>query len=502
MTERTNDRQENVALTSYFFHNFGVILKRLFWIPLTLAVLLGSFLFIRTKTNYTPMYKSTAVFAVRTGDVSQYSGYAFYYNANAAEKLSATFSSVMNSDLMKQLLQESVGSSSVGSVSVESMAKSSLFVINAVSRSGEQAKKNLEAVVTAYPIAAANILGTVSLYEVEPPTMPDAPYNKCDPVTPGIKGALIGLAAGLLFIALLAFLRRTIHSSNDLNRLINVSCLASLPEAELKRRSSDSGKLLSVGNPHIPHNYLDAVRTLRYKLAREAEKTDAKVILVTSTLPGEGKTTVSINLAQALAMHGASVLLIDADLRKPSVLLAMGITEKTVGTVEVLENKSSEIPLYSVPGSNLKILAGSVAGAEPHKLIASHRMKTLIAAARQQADYVILDTPPAAFLSDAAALSENIDSILYVVRQDFASQSAVIDSVRSLSDMDVPFVGTVLNRTATGSGKYGYGYGKYGYGYSKYGYGKYGYGYSHYSKEESGNTETETDTESGGGYIK
>lgn len=114
---------------------------------------------------------------------------------------------------------------------------------------------------------------------------------------------------------------------------LNQTCLAALPKVRFKQRGKSGGEeLMSIQNEHVPSAFQEGVRSLRIKLLRELpEGEGCRTILVTSTLPGEGKTTVAVNLAQSLSRGGARVILVDLDMRKPSVKRAMGVTIPSVG---------------------------------------------------------------------------------------------------------------------------------------------------------------------------
>lgn len=465
-----------------FTHNFLLLLKKAFWIPLLLALLLGGLFYYRTVTSFMPLYESTAVFAVSSTDINPYSSYATYYNSSAAEKLTTTFPYVLSSDIMQQLMVGEMGGRyNASNISVDSMANSSLFVITSVGPTPQIAYDTLCAVVKVYPQAAANVLGTITLNVVEPPFLPVRPFNSLNPLLPAAEAAAVGAFVGLLFIAVLAYLRKTVHSSDDLRLLVNVPCLCNMPKVQMKRRSSESARTIAINNQHLPQAYHDAVRALRFHLKKELETQPAKVILVTSTLPSEGKSTTSANLALALAEQQKKVILIDADLRKPALKKLFNIKEDSEGLLELLSGETSVIKPIYVEGSSLLLLASSRTTDKPQALLSSPKMAKIINSLREQMDYIILDTPPAGLLSDAATLSGLVDGAVYVVRQDYANRSTILDSAQILANMDIRFIGTVLNFTARGTTTHGYGYGS-GYGYgATYGYGsKYGYGYGGY----------------------
>ncbi len=479
MTSETNSSNRSILFNGAFLHNFSILLKKVLWLPIAATILVGAFFYVKADHDYVPMYESKAVFAVSSMDISSHSTYATYYNSSAAQKLTVTFPTVLNSDIMQQLLRQELGGSP-GTINVSSMASSSLFVMTAQSRSAEHAYNTLCALVKVYPQAAANVIGSITLNVVEEPYLPTEPLVENKPWIPALEAAGVALLLSFILIGFFAYLRKTVHSSDDMRTLVNVPCLCNLPTVQMKRRSSDSARIIAINNKHLPQSYQDAVRSLRFHLKKELEAQPAKVILVTSTLPNEGKSTVSANLALSLAEQQKKVLLIDADLRKPTLKKFFHIKEDSEGLTELLTSDSPVLKPVNVPNSSLMLLAGTQVAEHPQSLLSSSKMVKIISSLREQMDYIILDTPPAGLLSDAATLSSLIDAAIYVVRQDYANRSTILDSAQMLSNMDIRFIGTVLNFTARSTTQHGYGYGS-GYGYGgTYGYGsRYGYGYSY-----------------------
>jgi receptor protein-tyrosine kinase len=190
--------------------------------------------------------------------------------------------------------------------------------------------------------------------------------------------------------------------------------------------------------------------------------------LVTSAIPSEGKTTVSVNLALSLAQQGKRVLLMDFDMRNPSVAKGLGISKKQ-GLPEFLSQKISFKDLIvSTKIKGLDVIPGGSGTGSAYNSTASHRLAAaLIRETRKYYDYIILDTPPCSVMSDAAEVGMLADCALLVVRQDFASREQILDGVQRLNDAHLPMIGCAMNHVqATAANGYGYGYG-YGYGEKK-----------------------------------
>lgn len=469
---------------SVLWHNFKLALRHLFWIPLALALLLAGFMAFRSHNPVSATYTCRAVFAVSANYSSSTDilSYNYYYDSAAASQLSATFPYILGSDAMKMLIRQDLGTDKVpGTISVSSVADAGLFVLSVTSSTPDEAYDTLNSIIRVYPQAATAVLGDTQITMIDDLIMPTEPDVVETETSPALIGAVLGLALGLIVVFLISLLRKTVHAAEDLRSLINLPCLAYLPQVRFKQRSKKTDQSVTILNSKTGTDFREAIRALRLKVTKATEAVEGcKAILVTSTLPHEGKTTVSTNLALALAAEGNRVILMDADLRNQSLKGALGIETPSEGLVELLTRKNNQFRLLNVPHTTMLLLSGDETDPHPQRLLDSRRMESVLSALKQQMDYIIIDTPPAGILSDAATLAKYADAALYVVRQDLASTSQIFDSIQALASSEVKIIGNVLNGTQAGTTRYGYGskYGytsKYGNGYG-YKYGAYGYG--------------------------
>ena len=248
---------------------------------------------------------------------------------------------------------------------------------------------------------------------------------------------------------------------------------------------------VAIDTEDIPFAFVEAIRTIRHRVEREAKKASAKTIVVTSALPSEGKTTTAVNLALALANRKHNVLLLDGDLRNPSILQALGLDPSDKGMVDLLSGqcKPEEVLMPYKSRKHLVLMPGGKPIDNPTELWTGGHTKDLLTKLHEKCDYVIIDAPPSAVVSDASLIARLCDGCVYVVRQDYASINTLREGMEMFSGTGCKLLGCVLNHAEAGGGygygRYGYGYGRYGhYGYGKYGYGKSGYGYGYGETEE------------------
>ena len=226
------------------------------------------------------------------------------------------------------------------------------------------------------------------------------------------------------------------------------------PAAEWK---SDSKAILFADSSGSSHpSGAEEFRTLRSRLYHIRERQPLQTVLVTSALPSEGKTFVTLNLARAIAQQEhRSVLVIDADLRISRIHEGLGAAPSP-GLAEYLKGEADALAvLQRGPEDNLFIIAGGIANANPVELLGTGRLRALLNRFTPVFDWILLDSPPAVFLSDASLLSKVSDGVLMVVQSGVTPFDTAQKACREFPEKQL--VGVVLNRVPSGSG-YGYYY--------------------------------------------
>ncbi len=228
----------------------------------------------------------------------------------------------------------------------------------------------------------------------------------------------------------------------------------------------------------------EAYKTLRTNISFCGE--DVKVIAFTSSTPNEGKSVVSLRLAEAFGEDNKKVLFIDADIRKSVLISRYGADQETRGMSHYLTGKASiEEVICETSIKNVDMIFTGPAAPNPSELLGNKKFERLISEVRQAYDYVILDCPPIGSVIDAAIVAKQCDGVIIVVESDNVSYKMVQKVKSQLEKSGCRILGAVLNKVEVGGKGYGYGkyYGKY---YSKY-YGKYYGGYygdDYYGKSE------------------
>ncbi len=300
---------------------------------------------------------------------------------------------------------------------------------------------------------------------VDPASPPTAPS------TPNIPrnlmmSLLVGLAGGVSLAFILESRDNTVHSLEQAQMITALPSLAFIPLASSPGRSLLRTPRLSrttaaSATALQPKSQMaEAYRALRTSILLSRTGQSAKVLMVTSALPQEGKTTTSVNLAIVLAQHDARVLLIEADMRRASISQVFGLEQPDVGLSTVLgRNTPIEAAIQPIPGiPNLSLLPAGPVPVNPAVLLGSSRMKDLLVNLKSRFDYVIIDTPPALSVTDSVLLSSLADAGLLVVRSGVTSKAALRRVCDVLAHVDARMMGVVLNAAdAVESDRYYYG---------------------------------------------
>ncbi len=287
----------------------------------------------------------------------------------------------------------------------------------------------------------------------ERPAKPNTPRNIA-------LGLLIGAMVGMVLAMALDTFDNTVRSPEQIEFIVGLPSLGIIPlmganasrySVYPSRRLTSSASQYTGPTEIISHsrpksNLAESYRALRTSILLSALGGPPKIVLVTSSLPREGKTTTSINTAIVLAQKGGKVLLVDADLRRPSVGGIMKLNQ-TAGLTTVLAGgdkwDSAIQPVAFVP--NLWVLPAGPVPPHPSELLGSDKMAELIASWREQYDHVIIDTPPVLSVTDAVLLSVGMDAVILVVRASQTTKQALRRSREMLARVNARVLGVVVN---------------------------------------------------------
>jgi polysaccharide biosynthesis transport protein len=302
----------------------------------------------------------------------------------------------------------------------------------------------------------------------------DAARSPLGPIEPNIPRNLLfafvlGSATGIGLAFLLEGLDNTIRTTDQAQMISGLAPLGMIPLGSKSAREGSNPKRLVIASSKEavelvtqvrPQSQMaESYRALRTSLLLSNLGSPPKVIMVTSALPQEGKTTTSINCAVVLAQKGVRVLLIDADLRRPSIHKTLGMGPRTglsnvltgSTTVEQAITRTAVLP-------NLYVLPAGTPPPNPAELLASTNMRDMLEQLREQYDHIVIDTPPSLSVTDAVVLSPRADAVVLVIRSGQTTKQALRRSRDILAQVNAKVVGVLLNAVDLSSPDYYYYY--------------------------------------------
>lgn len=289
---------------------------------------------------------------------------------------------------------------------------------------------------------ASNLLSVVE--PAVAPITPDSPKPLLNTFLAAILGLL--MASGVVFVAEL--LNDKIKDADAVQEVTNLSTLGSIAKMRGGSDRREFYRLASVLHPHS--SVTEAYRTLRANIEFASVDAPVQTLLVTSSVPGEGKTVTAANLAVVFAQAGRRVLLVDADLRKPGVHSVFDVSN-THGLTSLLRTDDMSLGLvtHTTEQANLLILTAGPTPPNPAELLGSQRMRTILERLKAASDLIIFDSPPLQAVTDAAILSAFLDGTLFVIDAGRSQKRAVRLGREALDRAGANVLGAVLNRTTS-----------------------------------------------------
>ena len=461
---------------------------KFWWVAVILGILVSLLMSVTSYSKFRPVYEANATFTVNTETMSLTGeglpSYAYIYDNATASNLADTFPYILSSDILTEAIRDDLNISYLpASLSASAVSSTNMFILTA---RGSDPQKTYDVLVSAmknYPNAAKYIVGNVRLTVIIEPQIPVEPINKFT-YKVAFKGFGIGVLLGAAWIFVYALFRKTVKTKKDISGKLKLETIGTIPEVSFKKYKKEKADCsILIKNERIGKGFLESVRVMRNTFLHLV-KDDEKVVMVTSTAPGEGKTSVAVNLALSLSDYGKKVLVVDADLRNPSVLTALGTHKDETEW----ENKQDLYHIVQPEDFGVYCLLFTDKEHTYWKIMNVDFLNSLFEKLKSDYDFIIVDTPPCGLVSDTSLIVETVDAVVYVVLQDTVRVNRILGGIDSVGQSEARVIGAVMNGAQSGLAGYGENYGySYGYGhyksYTRYGYG-YGYGYGYREKKK------------------
>ena len=476
------------------------------WLILTVAVICAAAMLVATMLFITPKYQSSAMFYVNNSSISVGDTSLKISNGDlvTSRGLVESYLVILNT---RETLVEVIDYADVNysysalksMISAAAVNETEIFKVTVTSPDPNEAEKIANAIAYILPKRISNIIEGTSAKIVDTAVVPSAPSSPSY-----TKNAMLGFLAGFVLsagvIVLLELFDTTIRTDEDVAQSCKYPLLAAVPDMTASskggydytydrkktddKKGSHSGRgqgpVLIGGN--ISFAAAEAYKLLRTKLQFSfTDNSSSHVIGLTSALSGEGKSLSAVNLAYSLSQLHKKVILIDCDMRRPTLAEKLKIQKKP-GLSSFLTGQSdleSLIQFCCIKNDEkaFHVVAAGQNPPNPIELLSSDKMVQMLERLRKSYDFIILDMPPISEVSDAMAVANEVDGMLLVVRQNYCDRMVLSDTVRQLEFVGAKILGVIYNCTVEGSGRYGQGYYK---RYNKYGRRYYSRYYRHY----------------------
>jgi polysaccharide biosynthesis transport protein len=301
------------------------------------------------------------------------------------------------------------------------------------------------------PVAASRIANEVAvvfmeqiteIMQIENVSVVDQAVTPLTPVSPRVPlnlavAIVVGVMAAVGLAFLVEYLDQTIKEPLEAQKLLEIPIIGVVPSVE-------GGSLFTLSNPRSPA--AEAFRTMRTNIQYSSVDRPVKVILVTGANPACGKSTISANLAVTLAQTGSSVLLVDADLRRPTQHMIFDIpSEPGLTTIAFKEELALDSVLRKSRSEKLMILPSGPIPPYPSEMLASGRMEKLVKIFKEHFDYVIFDSPPIIAVTDAAVISKLVDGTLIVLDYGVVRRDEAVEALEQMRKVQANVIGAVIN---------------------------------------------------------
>ncbi len=512
-----NKNRKNEEIEVDLSRLFGALIKRA-WLIGIVAVVCAILTLLCTVLFVAPKYQSSVMFYVNNssfsvGDVTI--GGITSSDISASKSLVKTYIVILNTrDTLTDVIDYAGVDRTYGElkamVTAEAVNSTEVFRVTVTSEDPQEAEKLADAIAYILPKRISNIIEGSSSQVVDSAVLPTSPSS---PNYTGntMVGFVVGMALMATIVIILALLDNTIRSEEDVTQNCNHPILASVPDMTASGKGSgqygytrdgqkkgqedasgqEKGTRPLVGKD-IGFVAQEAYKLLRTKLQFSfADDNHCHVIGITSALPGEGKSLTAINLAYSLSELGKRVILLDADMRRPTLAEKLNIQKKP-GLSSYLTGQSDLDILVQYCGISgdeqaFHVITAGQNPPNPVELLSSKRMTAAVETLSKHYDYVIFDLPPISEVSDALAVATKLHGILMVVRQNHCNRVALNMALRQLAFVEAKVLGVVFNAVSEESSAYkGKFYGSYykrHYGY----YRRYGHYYGRDNRAERKN---------------
>lgn len=440
------------------------------WITiLLLSIAAALFADIWVCATYQPEYKTSTTFVVTAKGMNS----NIYQNLTSTKDLAQQFTEILGSNVLKKKVAQDIGVNSLDvETSVDLVPETNLITLSVKAKTAAESYRVLRSVMENYNTVSDYAIKNVIIETIQQPSVAMSPSNPLNEKRMVLKVFLIAAGCLIVLVAGISYIRDTIKNPGEVSSKLDTRLLGTIAYEKKSKSLSMNRKKgylsMLISNPLRSFAYVESSKMAASRVRSYMDKEQAKVLLVTSVMENEGKSTVAANLALSLAQEGNRVMLMDCDFRKPAQFKIFDVRdneETDLGDV-LINHKSADRIIRNWNDSNLYMILNKTSSNSIETLLKSTTLKQIIAFCRERMDYVVVDTSPLALVADTEELAQMTDASVLVVRQDTVLAKDINDAIDILNNTRGKVIGCILNGTASqstgGNSHYRYGghYGK------------------------------------------
>ena len=440
------------------------------WITiLLLSIAAALFADIWICATYQPEYKTSTTFVVTAKGMNS----NIYQNLTSTKDLAQQFTEILGSNVLKKKVAQDIGVNSLDvETSVDLVPETNLITLSVKAKTAAESYRVLRSVMENYNTVSDYAIKNVIIETIQQPSVAMSPSNPLNEKRMVLKVFLIAAGCLIVLVAGISYIRDTIKNPGEVSSKLDTRLLGTIAYEKKSKSLSMNRKKgylsMLISNPLRSFAYVESSKMAASRVRSYMDKEQAKVLLVTSVMENEGKSTVAANLALSLAQEGNRVMLMDCDFRKPEQFQIFDVRdneETDLGDV-LINHKSADRIIRNWNDSNLYMILNKTSSNSIETLLKSTTLKQIIAFCRERMDYVVVDTSPLALVADTEELAQMTDASVLVVRQDTVLAKDINDAIDILNNTRGKVIGCILNGTASqstgGNSHYRYGghYGK------------------------------------------
>ena len=415
-----------------FFAIFHDVLKDL-WAALLIGISVALLTYVGAYLTYHPQYVSQTTFVVS----AKGSNTGAYANLSQTQRMAEVFKTVLDSDVLKKKVAERLEADSFeGEVSVNIVPETNLLSVSVTTGSPTTSFQQLNTMLEEYPSVSQNVLGDVVLEVFEEPNYPASPTAAFQGSSMMKRGFMAGAAVMIVLFALMSYFRDSVKNEKDVEKKLDTSLFATVYHERryqnLKALLNKKKKKLWFTEPAVSFGFGETIKKIRTKLIYQQKKSGEKILLISSTAPQEGRTTLAVNLALAFAQDSKKVLLIEGDLREGSLREYLGLASSDV----IKDWGSCAADCESLRGAvhyseelGFSVMVNDERVQRSTEVISSESMGQFLEQMKREMDLILIDSPHVKGRSDAEAWARRSEMSLLVVRQNRVLAKYINDTI-------------------------------------------------------------------------